>query len=167
MADKHSSLTQERLKELLHYDPDTGIFTWIVQRNGKGNIWNTAGCLYPSGYWYITLCRRQYRAHRLAWFYMTGMWPINEIDHINRDRLDNRFSNLRLATRSENNQNIISPKNNNKYGLPGIKRHRINSWIATIRVNGKRHYIGCYGTPERAHSAYLEAKAKLHPFAPK
>lgn len=98
-------LTLAQLQARLHYDPTTGLFTWRVKqgKRGKGQL---AGALNrTNGYVYIGLMHGEYLAHRLAWFYMTGRWPVADVDHINRHRDDNRWANLRGASRSENNKN--------------------------------------------------------------
>lgn len=96
-------ITQEQLKELLDYDPDTGIFTWKVDRIAIG-AGRKAGWLSPRGYIYITINSRRYLAHRLVWLYAHGFLP-SELDHINRDASDNRLCNLRVVTGSQNNRN--------------------------------------------------------------
>lgn len=103
-TDKHTGLTAESLRELLHYDPQTGIFTWRVTR-GNLKACSRAGSMKEDGYIRVCIGERRYHAHRLAWLYVTGDWPVEEIDHINRNKADNRFTNLRPATRSTNEQN--------------------------------------------------------------
>jgi hypothetical protein len=103
-------LTQERLKEILHYDPETGMWTWIKERKYMNIlVGSIAGTVKSNGYLYIGIDRKQYRASRLAFLYMTGKLPPDEVDHKNRVRLYNRWSNLRLVTHSENQQNKGPP----------------------------------------------------------
>lgn len=156
-------ITQERLKELLHYDPETGIFTWIVHKSSSGVRGEAAGYKNPSGYIYIKIDHRTYLAHRLAWFYMVGEWPSDEIDHKDGDKANNKFKNIREATRSHNMQNKHVAASNNESGLLGVSRSR-NRWKAAIRVAGRLRYIGTFDTPEEAHAAYVEKKRELHPF---
>jgi len=114
-------LTQSELKELLHYDPETGVFTWLV-RNGSGvEAGDVAGTLTLRGYWSIRYRRRSYRAHRLAFLYMTGSFPTLDVDHINGARGDNRWCNLREVTSRQNARNRVNSCA--KSGHLGIYRH--------------------------------------------
>jgi len=151
---------QATLRELLFYDSETGIFTWLVKRPGWLKVGDGAGYLLE-GYRVISLHGRQYKAHRLAWLYMTGSWPEEEIDHKNGKRADNRWSNLRLATRSLNKQNMRKARSDNQVGLLGVSPNRKN-FQAEIRLNGRGYYLGTFRTPEAAHAAYLRAKRVLH-----
>jgi hypothetical protein len=156
-------ITQARLKELLHYDPDTGVFTYRVTSR-----WYTAGGvaggLTPVGYRTIGIDRKGHLAHRLAVLYMTGAMPPSDVDHVNGVKSDNRWRNLRVATRGENQQNIRGPRGHNKTGLLGVRLWR-GKFRAQIVHAGKQFYLGCFSTPEEAHAAYLKAKAELHPFS--
>lgn len=159
-------LTAERLRELLHYAPETGAFTRVASRGGRAMAGNIAGSIDRQGYRRITIDRREYKAHRLAWLYVTGAWPENYIDHRNGVRDDNRFANLREATSGENHQNITR-RSDNTSGFIGVTWHRQNmKWMAQIRVDGRYHYLGCFNTYEEANAAYLKAKADLHTFQP-
>lgn len=158
-------LTQEKLKELLHYDPETGFFTWRVSR-GRSVAGSVAGYLHPSGYVNIRIKRGSYLAHRLAWFYVYGEFPVNQLDHINRARADNRIANLRLATRSENQQNR-SKQRTNTSGVTGVNWHKQHGkWNAKIMTNGRRMCLGFFDTIADAAAARAAAKAKLHTFHP-
>lgn len=156
-------LTQERLKELLHYDPETGVFTWMsrVARCVKiGSVAGTRG--HSSGYTYIQITGRLYFAHRLAYLYMTGIWPRAEIDHVNGLKSDNRWANLREATRSENMRNG-GPRVNNKLGIKGVYFHKRDmKFVASIRLNDNLHSLGYFDTPEEAAHAYNKAAIQLH-----
>lgn len=163
----------DRVCELLEYEATTGLFRWRVSRNAgpaacvAGNI---AGTKQRRGYIVLTIDGRRVVAQRIAFLMMNGRWPAADIDHINGERSDNRWVNLREATRSQNNQNIRGPKRNNSTGFLGVKRHVRGSgvyWSAAIQVNKKPVYLGCYPSGEEAHAAYIEAKSRLHPFAPK
>lgn len=147
----------------LAYNPGTGAFVWAVARcrPHKGSI---AGWRAGSGYWVITLGGVKFYAHRLAWLISHGVWPAGDIDHINGKRSDNRLVNLRDVSHAENGQNRWHAASNKlSCSLLGVSRYSQNRrWRATIMVRGVYHHIGCFDTPERAHEAYLTAKARLH-----
>ncbi len=135
-------LTQKRLKELLHYDPDTGIFTWLIDYKTKGRVSCEVLPHYNQGYACIHLDGKQRKMHRLAFLYMEGEFPTDCVDHINRVRNDNKWSNLRHASRSVNNHNT---KNNNK--VIGVCFHRAScKWTAYGNRNegGVLPYLGIY-----------------------
>lgn len=158
-------LTQERLKEILSYDPKTGIFAHNTNRSNCVKIGSIAGCINFGGYRAIVVNCRSFLAHRLAWFYIYGQWPNKNIDHINGLRDDNRLSNLREASQSENLQNQHNPGLSNKSGYLGVHFRKDNGrWVAQITVNRKRKHLGCFLSPELASMAYLDAKRKLHPY---
>lgn len=164
-----TDLTAQRLRELLNYDPDTGVFTWVGRPSHFIKPNSRAGTLNRSeGYWMVKVDTYSYGAHRLAWLYITGEWPPHEVDHINGERADNRWTNLRSATKSQNQQNTRKPRVHGTSGFLGVSRRRHNPplpWLAQIRINGQGYNLGQYATPEEAHSAYLEAKRKMHPFS--
>jgi len=164
MSKAHSTLTRDRLKELLHYDIDSGKFTW---RNNRSNVKEgaTAGCLSLNGYILIRIDRKLHLAHRLAWLYHYGDANIPRlIDHINGDKTDNRISNLRPATKVLNGQNRRSAQSNNKSsGLLGVAYiSHTRKFTAYIDKGGKRKYLGLFERKEDAHEAYLLAKRVLH-----
>jgi hypothetical protein len=144
-----SDLTAERLRELLHYNPVTGDFSWLVGRP-KASRGAVAGCLPPSGYRTIRIDGQIYLAHRLAWLYMTGTWPENLIDHKDRNQSDNRWDNLREATHSQNHQNQHARRDSSS-GIKGVYRHKqtSGSWVASLKING-RHLRGCFPSMEEA-----------------
>lgn len=157
-ADGRRDLTRERLLGLLRYDPGTGVFTWL---SGK-NVGKTAQARNRDGYIVITIDRVQYRAHRLAIFYMTGIWPAHQVDHINLMKSDNRFANLREATQAENHRNRPA-QSNNKCGRRGVYwQESAGKWHVSLRHNGKRHYVGLFVSLEAASAAYDEAALRLH-----
>ncbi|WP_217901293.1 HNH endonuclease signature motif containing protein [Rhodoferax sp. TH121] len=159
-----TELTAERLRELLHYDPETGVFTWAKARKGqKAPAGSVAGYLEKDGHWGICVVGRHYRAHRLAWLYVHGSWPANEIDHRNGIKTDNRITNLRDATRTVNAENLRQAKSNNSCGLLGVYLHKSSGlWHARIKVGGKVTSLKYHGTKEAAHEVYIRAKRELH-----
>jgi hypothetical protein len=151
-----TKLTAERLREVLSYYPETGIFAWRVNTN-RVRVAQVAGNLNPRGYRRIKINGRDYKAHRLAWLYMTGEWPPTEIDHINCDRDDNRWANLRTATRGQNARNARRPAHNSS-GLKGASWHAGDKkWRAQIRVDGRTKHLGQFDNPIDAHKAYVAA----------
>jgi hypothetical protein len=153
--------TQERLKELLSYDPETGVFTRLVGRSGpNARAGDVAGCNNGQGYVRIYVDGKPYKAHRLAWFYTHGVWP-SEMDHKNGNRSDNRIANLREVTRAENKANSSAYKNNTS-GYVGVSLHKKSGqWIAQIQKDGKKQGLGYFPTPEVARAAYVEAAQRL------
>lgn len=159
-------LTAARLRELLHYEMESGVFTRRVAVNNKTKVGEIAGTYTnPDGYIRIRLDGYTYVAHRLAWLYVHGEWPPEQIDHIDTNQQNNTFSNLRTASNSENQQNRRRPMRTNKSGLLGVYSDaKSGTWRACIRISGKTKSLGSYATPEAAHTAYLKAKAVAHPF---
>jgi hypothetical protein len=155
------SLTQARLKEVLEYNLATGEFTW--REPGRGRKL-TAGCK-SSTYTLIFVDGKTYRAHRLAWLYMKGTWPERMIDHIDLDKHNNAFHNLREATGSQNKANRPIPRNNTS-GFKGVSwakggaRHG-KPWQAQISANKTRIPLGLFSTREEAHAAYCDAAKKI------
>lgn len=162
MLDEH--LSQSRLKELLHYCPDTGIFTNIKARK-KVRVGSTAGHVDSvNGYVRIMIDYKLYLAHRLAWLYIHGEFPPNDIDHVNRVRNDNRICNLRLATRAENMQNISMPRNNTS-GYTGVYWHKAGQkWQVEIMLNYKKINLGYFADQSEAISARKAGEQKYHQF---
>ena len=153
-----TDLTAQRLRELLHYDPETGKFLRIQRPEaiiGRDN---------GEGYLLIFVNGKRHRAHRLAWLYMTGEWPAFDIDHIDGNRANNAFCNLRDVRRSKNLQNQRAAKSSNKSsGLLGVTwNKRRKTWLAQIFFDGKNHTIGGFESPKEAHAAYLDAKRVHH-----
>ncbi len=138
------NLTHDRVKEVLHYDPETGKFIWTAKRMGRSASGKLAGSVRPDGYLAIQIDGVLCFAHRLAWFYTHGEWPDNHIDHINRVRTDNRINNLRVASDKLNQQNRSVSKNN-RSGISGIRWvGERNKWEVQIKHNRKPRYIGRY-----------------------
>tara|TARA_R110000822_G_scaffold111055_1_gene241445 strand:- start:392 stop:895 length:504 start_codon:yes stop_codon:yes gene_type:complete len=159
-----TELTQERLKELLHYDPESGIFTNLTQR-GPVTKSDVAGYNRPDGYIHIQIDSKKYLAHRLAWFYVYGNFSETFLDHINEVKNDNRLINLRIATNQENQHNVSNPNITNISGLRGVSWHKgVKKWTARIQLNGSRKHLGVFSTAEQAYESYLTAKRELHIF---
>jgi len=155
------SMEQERLKQLLDYDPWTGNFKWREHRaNVKAG--QLAGHLTKMGYRTIRIDKKMYLAHRLAWLYTHGTWPTVHIDHVNGTPGDDRIINLRLATHSENMRNRKDHSNNSS-GFKGVSWHKgAKKWAAGIRIHGRRKHLGLFDAAEAAHLAYCEAAKALH-----
>lgn len=152
-------ITQERLKELLHYDNATGVFTRKMWRGGTSRAGSVAGASHgKSGYLQMSIDGRLYFAHRLAWLYEYGRWPEHLIDHINGDPADNRIQNLRDVPQIKNMQNLRR-RSLGATGFRGVKEHRPGQYIAQISHKGVNRYLGSFRTPEDAHAAYLRARA--------
>lgn len=150
-------LTIERLKEYLRYCPDTGKFFWIKRINSQSRavIGGEAGWK-KGGYKCISLDKKKYYCHRLAWFYIYNKWPEYEIDHINGDKSDNRIANLRDVPHSTNLQNRNSPNSNNVLGVLGVRACG-NAYEARI----KDRVIGYFNSPEEAAREYKKESNKV------
>lgn len=169
-----SGLTLARLRAVLDYDPNEGVFTW--KRRPDDTRWNRAWNAKFAGkiaggkstlthrtssQWVIGVDNRKYLAHRLAWFHHYGAWPALSVDHLDTDSCNNRISNLREATDTQNKANC-GPRANNRSGFKGVTWHRqTGKWFARIAANGEHHYLGLFETAEEAHAAY-EAAARVH-----
>jgi hypothetical protein len=154
-------LTQDILKQMLHYDSNTGVFTWICD-SGKNKIaGKIAGTKTYQGYVQIKIKGSIYRAHRLAWLYTTGQNPADQIDHIDGNKANNAISNLRDVNGVTNKQNMRSPRKDNKAGALGVAKKR-NKYRAQIKVDEKIIHLGVFSTIAEASSAYINAKRRLH-----
>ena len=151
-------ITYKRLKEVLHYNPDTGIFTRIDQNFGSIKIGQEAGWIDVKGYKNIKIDTKTFFAHRLAFLYMEGYWPENQVDHTNRVRDDNRWCNLREASRSCNMKNK-DIQTNNTSGVTGVSKQG-NSWIARVNYKNKRIYIGNFKSFDDAVIARWKAEQR-------
>jgi hypothetical protein len=158
-------LTQQELMTILNYDPNTGLFRWKYQiGNGKRIPNAIAGSKKKDGYIYIGVNGKVYKAHRLAWLYVTGSWPSNTIDHINGIKDDNRFNNLRDIEHRFNVQNISVPKNNTT-GYTGVSWHKASQkWLAKIRINHKAIHLGIFDNINDAIAARKTAEQQYHPY---
>ena len=149
-------ITQERLRELLSYDTETGLFTRIT-----GDARKTVGSLHHTGYITINLDGKNYMAHRLAWLYVNGNFPPEEIDHINGKSTDNRISNLREASRKQNNENRTL-RSDNTSGFQGVTFNKsFRKFQARIMHNKKSRHLGLFSTAEQASQAYQAARVEL------
>lgn len=163
MADTEIDLAT--IRQFLSYDPETGVFVRIKRspRGRKADVGKPAGYLQKdSGYRVIWISGRAYLEHRLAWAFVHQEFPSAFIDHINRNRSDNRICNLRVVSPAENNQNRAA-KRPNKTGFAGVSRHH-RRYAAVISIGkGVQKRVGYFDTPEEAHACYMEHKRRLHP----
>jgi hypothetical protein len=149
-------LDQKTLKEILNYNPDTGIFTWRVKPARNITAGDVAGTKKHYGYIEIGIHYKKHQAHRLAWMYVNGSMPKLQIDHINGATDDNRICNLRDVSSSTNSSN---QQKHREGKLPGCTfLQRTQKWQAQIKIDGYGKYLGCYKTQQEAHNAYLHAK---------
>lgn len=157
-----TNLSAERLREVLNYDPETGVFTRRVGSR-KAKVGDIAGGKNWAGYIQIRVDVTRHMAHRLAWLYVYGRWPNGIIDHIDGNTANNRIANLREADMTINMQNKRQATVANRCGWLGVSVNDKGKYIAKIGISGKRtKYIGSYSTPEEAHAAYLAEKRRLH-----
>jgi len=156
-------MTREELVRRLAYDPDTGIFTWRVTTCRRMKAGDLAGCIDRSkGYHRISIDGKAYKAHRLAWLYVTGEWPPEGVDHIDGDRSNNAIANLRAATSSQNSCNRGKQRNNTS-GFKGVTWDRSKGmWAAQITVAGKLKSLGRYDNVKDAAEAYRRAARGRH-----
>jgi len=170
MAQRRELISHDELKRLLAYDEHTGNFTWRVYRGRGARVGDRAGSPDEHGYVNIVIGQVKYKAHRLAWFYANLAWPVDDIDHINHIKGDNRLSNLRCATRSQNLANRRDYVSST--GFRGVTTTRTSSgrvrYVAQIGyispLEGKQvhRFLGHYDTPEEAHEVYELAAKMIH-----
>jgi hypothetical protein len=147
-------LTAERLREVAVYDHETGVFSWKIPRR-RVRVGAAAGTVSKRGYIDICVDCQVYKAHRLAWLYTYGEWPVALIDHINGDKTDNRLANLRPATKAENGANRTKHESRNTSGYRGVHwDKRGQRWVAHIKQNGVGIHIGSFRTPAEASAAH-------------
>jgi HNH endonuclease/AP2 domain len=159
MADREL-ITAAYLHKLLSYNPESGVFTRRIGFGSSVKAGTVAGCPNSEGYLEIRIDGRLYKCARLAWLWMTGAWPVAEIDHINLDPGDNRFCNLREASRSQNKWNE-GKRLSNTSGIKGVSWYRQNQkWRADIRINGEKKHLGFFATIDEAAAAYASAAAE-------
>jgi len=157
-------LTQARLKELLHYDPETGEFTRLVATSNVVKVGDIIGKGAKTN-WYkrVGIDGRDYYLHRLAFLYMVGDWPRFDVDHISGNRTDNRWCNLRDVPTQTNLQNVRRASSRSKSGVLGVVHlpHR-KRWVSSVQIDGRQQFLGSFKTAQEAETAYLEAKRKHH-----
>lgn len=154
--------SQQRLKELLHYDPVTGEFVWKVNRGRGIKVGDKAGYISCYGYRLISIDGTQYKAHRLAFLYVLGAFPDKEVDHIDHQPDNNSWANLRPATRAENNLNRHSYANKSS-GVKGVSWHKAGrKWQVRVQIKRKILCIGLFDDIELAQLAAEEAREKYH-----
>ena len=157
---KASPITQEHLRQLLAYSAETGVFTRKVSTSNSVKVGDIAGSPSSNGYINIGVLGKLQKAHRLAWLYVYGVWPSEDIDHVNRDRTDNRICNLRAVTRQQNMHNT-SRLSNNKSGHPGVHWDvAAKKWVAQVGHNGKSTYVGQFSLLEDAVAARKAGELK-------
>lgn len=156
-------LDAARLRQLLWYEPETGVFVRLVRTTNSVQVGDVvSGSSNGKGYLQIRIDGRKYRSHRLAWLYMTGEWPDYELDHVDGNKGNNAWTNLRPSTRSLNLQNLKKALKNNRLQLLGVTQTSRSCYIARINVKGDRRYLGAFPSALAAHEAYLSAKRQLH-----
>lgn len=156
-------MDEGELMQVLHYDPETGVFTRLRASSHAKPGPITAKPHKHNGYIEFWILGRLVKAHRLAFIFMTGSPPVGSVDHVDGDRANNRWANLRDVTNQVNCENRRSANANNKTGLLGVKHHkRTGRFEARIRSDGELKYIGIYDTAEAAHAAYLSTKRTTH-----
>jgi hypothetical protein len=159
-------LTAEMVRRALDYDPATGLLLWrhrddVLPRVNKRLAGKPAGCRDGQyGYLSVRLHDRLYQAHRLIWLHVTGEWPAAVLDHVDGIPSNNAWSNLRPATRAENNRNRRTIREGTLKGA--VQDARTGRWTAMITLGRKNHYLGTFKNQEDAHAAYIEAAQRLH-----
>lgn len=155
-------ITHQELKSLLSYDCESGVFIWLKNMNSRARKAGEAGCKDKQGYIQIRINKKEYRAHRLAWFYINGVWPSDFIDHIDGIKDNNIISNLRVVTNSQNQMNRTHTKFN-KAGFKGVSfKEKTGKYEAYIQTNGIHKNLGSYDCAEDAHNAYIKASKIDH-----
>ena len=153
-------ITQAELKRILHYCPETGVFTRKIRTANCVQVGDVAGSVDGNGYLLIQYKGIKYKTHRLAFLYMNGEWPENEVDHINHNKIDNRWNNLRLADRTKNNRNASQRKDNTS-GVTGVSWHsRDSKWMASISHQKKLIHLGYFNCSTAAILARKAAEIK-------
>jgi hypothetical protein len=144
-------MTQDELKEQFNYDPETGLFTRIKSKGGRP-IGEVAGCLRSNGYLYLMVNFKSVSCHRAAFLFMIGEFPKGQVDHVNRDKTDNRWANLRDVSQSENERNK-SPRSST--GVRGVyyDKRCLSPYLASLQKNGKTYTKTGFDTIEQATAA--------------
>ena len=147
---KEAALSLEEARRLFDYDPETGLLVRKIRTSNRIRVGEVVGSFTRQGYLHVKVKSILYRLHRLAWFIHYGKWPNDQLDHINRDRTDNRIANLREVDNAENNKNKSMPTNNTS-GVIGVYWHsRLEKWQSSIMVSQKQIHLGFFDTFEEA-----------------
>lgn len=156
-------LARSELMRWLRYDEDSGLFYWKARPANRCYVGDLAGHINGKGYREIELRGRVYQAHRLAWLFENGEWPIDEIDHKDGNRSNNRIGNLREATINQNQHNRKKWRRNTSSRFKGVSLHKqTGKWQVNIQLDGCRSYLGLYDSEEIAHQIYKNAADRLH-----
>lgn len=161
MSRSREKLSAEYVRRLFRYDPATGDLFWLVNRRGQTKAGDRAGSSNGDGQLRISIDGRKFCVHQIIWLWVTGVWPEELIDHRDLDRSNNRWGNLREATKSQNSSNRGAAKNS-KSGVKGVFWHAAgNAWCAQICVMGHRKHLGLFDTIPEAQAAYLKAASQF------
>jgi len=160
-----AEMTRRYLRSLLNYEPKTGEWRWRYRKSGRAAIGQIAGSINSNGHRGIRIDGVMYQAHRLAFLYMNGTWPIDQVDHRNGVKDDNRWTNLREATNGQNSMNR-GTRSDSRSGHKGVYLYGGDRFRAKIVVDGRQIYLGIFSTKEEAAAAYRVAADRFHgPFA--
>jgi hypothetical protein len=160
MAIKNRLPPASQVREIFHYDPDTGLFIWKTKTAKNVVIGKMAGWLTDQGYVVLNILGKRFKAHSIAWLYVTGVPPACIIDHIDGNPSNNKFCNLREATLSQNQHNKRKERSK---AFKGVRPYNnTGKWKSYIRVKGKQESLGVYDTPEEAHRAYCAKALELY-----
>lgn len=159
-------LTANRLREVLSYDLESGVFTWLVPLSNRVKVGDFAGAFRPDGYLVIRVDGSLYHTGRLAWLFVTGQFSVGQIDHKDQNPSNNKFANLRDVPQRVNLLNKSNANCTSKTGIRGVnfdRRRKTNPWRARIFVDGKEIFLGCFPDAKNALFARLTAQKKYHP----
>lgn len=160
MKHRDETLSFDYVSSLFNYDPSSGVITRKITKAYNAKEGSIAGVIHKTGYLHIRIDSVCYKAHRVAWILHYGVWPSNEIDHINRIKSDNRISNLRDVTRAVNVRNTGNRKDNTS-GCKGVSYYKLNKkWGANISENKKVTFLGLFNSITDAEEAYMAAVKK-------
>lgn len=161
--ESEAKLTAADVRELLNYDPETGVLRWKAGGKGRKRKSNGVAGYFDNrlGYHRVRIGEHNYLGHRIGWLLSYNEWPAMDVDHINGNPSDNRLANLRRATNSQNQQNRRLGSNNTS-GYKGVFFNKqCRKWAATIFADGRARHLGLFSTPDQAHVAYVDAAKKF------
>jgi hypothetical protein len=167
--DRDNLLSPEEIRGLFDLNVETGELRWKASTSRGQHTQRVAGSDHRLGYRQVKIGKKGYLVHRVVWAIVHGEWPAKHVDHIDGNKANNAVTNLRLATVGQNAQNRAVTGVKSVSGLmgavhvPGTSRRR-EKWESRIKVNGVSKHLGCFTTPQAAHEAYMQAKAKFHPY---